>query len=139
MNTITPITTATVPPEPTTGPVRCASWCEDGDGHPLARFAADQWCRSIEGKIVTSHHEPWKMSDGTTTPAYARVYVAQDPGQRPRVDLVDYDDRGMELTPAEARDLAGMLVHMAWVAEQDEQQRNAFELGVDHGRMSPQT
>jgi hypothetical protein len=40
----------------------------------------------------------------------------------------------MNLTPWEARELAGQLTHYAWVAEQDGATRNAFELGRDYER-----
>ena len=117
------------------GPIHCSSWCEEGDGHASAKFAADQWCRSIEGKVTVSLSAPWEMVDGSITPAQAVVYAGQDAGEAPHVGLVNHQDQSMDLTPAEARELARQLRHFAWVAEQDAQKRNAFEIGRDTGRL----
>jgi hypothetical protein len=115
------------------GPIRCASWCEERDGHPRETFARDQWCRSIDAPLTVSLHPPFETIDGGEAPAEARVYAAQDAGAAPYVTVVTHDDQGMNLTPTEARELARMLNHFAWVAEQDDRERNAFEIGRDYG------
>lgn len=129
MSTTTTPITRTTPPESATGPVRCASWCEEGDGHREQKYAADQWCRSIEGKVMTTLYPAWETCDGETAQPYGVVQVQQDRGDRPHVMLLNPDDQGMRLTPDEAREVARLLNHFAWVAEQDEQKKLAFELG----------
>lgn len=116
------------------GPIRCASWCADGTGHADEKYRDDQWCRSISASVVASLEAPAKWTDGTIRPAAAGVYAErQGSDVAALVTLVNHNDQGTELTPEEARDLAGQLVHFAWVAEQDGRERNAFEIGRDCG------
>lgn len=128
---------ARVPAKRATGPVRCASWCQDGTGHAAERLAADQYCYSIDGTVTVSLEPLVEVFDGPAIPAVARVYASQDPGEAPFVCLVNHDERGMNLTPTEARELAKQLNHYAWVAEEDQHRRDAFELGVVHGSTHP--
>lgn len=111
---------ARVPAERATGPVRCASWCQDGTGHAAQRLAADQYCYSIDGTVTVSLEPPDEVFDGPAIPAVARVYALQNPGESPFVALVNHEDYPTNLTPFEARELAKQLNHFAWVAEQGE-------------------
>lgn len=44
--------------DPSTGPVKCAPFCVDGDGHP-AGFREDQWCRGVPMSIPL---QPYRMA-----------------------------------------------------------------------------
>lgn len=102
---------------PSAGPIQCAPWCRQGDGHPEVPFLDDQYCLSVEGVVLASFEEPTLWCDGTIRPAYAMVYAEKPAAGPARVTLVDVNDRGMYLTPHEARDLASQLQHFAWVAD----------------------
>lgn len=99
-------------------PIDCTPWCTEGTGHTDAGHPDDQWCSSISFPVSLSLEEPILWSDDTTRPADTKVYASKDPGEPALVTLVDREDRGTRYTPAEARELARVLMHAAWVAEQ---------------------
>lgn len=132
MNEESTNSTLDTPSARATGPVRCTSWCEEGRGH-LERYADDQYCYSVLTKITGSLLTPWEVSDGFM-PAYVHVLARAMPGAAAHVTYINEDDRETRLTPEEARELAGLLTHFAWVAEQDGRERDAFQIGVDAGR-----
>jgi hypothetical protein len=96
----------------------CQPWCTDGRGHTHENSVEDQWCTSVAAEVITSLYPPVVYSSGDIRPAVARVFANKDVGIGAQVAIVDPDDRGMNLTPAEALALADQLRHMAWVALQ---------------------
>jgi hypothetical protein len=105
-------------------PIECASWCEDGDGHPREVHRHDQNCWSpasygtmTQGEFVQDSgcayssrigvmlHRRWNEA-GT-------VYV--------HLELIDDGrgeiDRGLRFTPDEARALAGQLIAQASILD----------------------
>lgn len=116
-------------------PVKCASWCTSGDGHTGAHSPGDQWCSSISFPVTLTREEPVLWGDGSLRPAQVSVYTSMDEGEPPFVSLVNnQNDLGTGLTPLEARELAAALTHAAWVAEQDDRERNALVIGRALGR-----
>lgn len=131
---MTAVSRRTTPRKPVT-PIRCASWCEDGDGHADARFAEDQWCTSADIEITTRLHEEWEMVDGAVEPARMKVYTRRDPEAPAYAVVCTPEDAEIRLTPDEARQMAAALRHFAWVSEQDASLHNAFTIGADAQRL----
>ena len=84
-------------------PVRCAPWCEAGDGHPREFHPDDQMCRSAEVSL--------------RAPGNREVVVAarQLPGQPPRICLDatvvgELREVDVRLTVAEARRFAEQIL-----------------------------
>ncbi|CAB4951989.1 unannotated protein [freshwater metagenome] len=110
-------------------PVRCASWCVHGDGHPGSRHREDQYCYSIYLEMKARLHvDP---DEGDTVTVYARKDADND---QPFVVVCTPDDVEMRLTNREVHGLIERLQHAAWVAEQDRRERGAFDLGRDSVR-----
>lgn len=124
---VTPITRNPTAPQTDQPPVRCASWCVHGDGHaPGYRHREDQYCYSIYLEMSASLHVDPNAGDTVT------VYARKSPDNpEPFVVVCTPDDVEVRLTNAEVHRLIERLQHAAWVSEQDDRERNAFELGRD--------
>jgi hypothetical protein len=78
-------------------------------------------------------HAPVLWSDGTTRPVRTAVSVRREAGSTTPYVLVTPDEAEVRMTSSEALELARTLRHYAWIAEQDANARNAFDIGVEVG------
>lgn len=89
-------------------PVRCAPWCQLGDGHPKQWHVDDQWCWSEEVEVPLADPE-----------SHLEVFTRRDHGpERDRVVMyLRLDDRDVDIdpqmTPGAARELAIALLNAA--------------------------
>jgi hypothetical protein len=71
-------------------PIRCASWCEDGDGHTHAGLPGDQACWSPAAYLNLSLEEKL-IESGGQYPQRVGVLARQSPDETPHV-LVHLSD-----------------------------------------------
>ncbi|MEV6096029.1 hypothetical protein [Nocardia sp. NPDC051981] len=84
--------------------VRCASWCENGDGHPLAAFVDEQACWGVPVRTELSTEDLVRDSDGQHTPyleVFAHRHVDGAPTVRAHVQIGN-GEFGFGMTIAEA-------------------------------------
>ena len=100
------ITQLTHQPRPT-GPIVCAEWCKDFDGHPDATFAADQICMSPEVTVALSLHPLVQMYDGTSVAETVLALLHRHPHTAAHIvmELSSGSGEEIRLTPTEARAL----------------------------------
>ena len=103
-------------PQKSTGPVECAPWCVDGNGHP-ALFRVDQWCRGAELLIpLPAYRVPInaEMDPCGLYPDHLAVMPVRRWTQGQDVDSVLVFQQGpdseLSLTPAQARQLVSNLL-----------------------------
>jgi hypothetical protein len=99
-------------------PVACHPWCVYQDGHPNEVHRDDQWCGTEYVEIPTRAYPSVEQQDQTHAPAAIAVYgTAWHHGAVPKVHVGLGDDRGLDILPAEARELAAQLLRIADVVE----------------------
>ena len=94
-----------------TGPIVCAPWCRDFDGHADVLFAADQVCMSPEETVNLSLHPLVAMNDGTSVADTAVVLLQRHPQTATHIAVELGRDASplYRLTPTEARALISAL------------------------------
>ena len=100
-------------------PVDCAPWCEDGDGHTdRVLHPRDQYCASVDYSVPMTR-EPLVegTEEGTRELDTLRAYLIRERFEaEAHIELGRGDMAGVELTPAEALELARVLTLLAGAA-----------------------
>ncbi len=97
--------------------VECEPWCRVGNGHTHEWHPDDQWCSSEQQRVHLTRHGLVKMSDGSHMRDWMALQLYREREGRPFVHLGHSDEIGVELTPAEALELARILTDLAETAE----------------------
>jgi hypothetical protein len=82
--------------------IKCAPWCEDGDGHASADHPDDQYCSAGFAEIELARHpEEIIKGSGQFYPRAVTLSLQRDPFADAFVSCSDAGH--VEVTPAEAR------------------------------------
>ncbi|GAA4831688.1 hypothetical protein GCM10023221_04400 [Luteimicrobium xylanilyticum] len=91
------------------GPIQCAPWCAQRDGHPGEKFVEDQRCKSTAVKI-----RPSLMRTVEGIEPDVEVYREHGPDFEPRVVIYQASsDSQIDVTPTEAWMLVALLEAVA--------------------------
>lgn len=99
-------------PDPATGLIQCAPFCQHQDGHP-SPFRADQWCQGVPMTIelplwrlaANDQYDPYGLYPDHLAVMPARHWEAGEDVEYVRIHHAGPDEE-MVLTPAQARELA---------------------------------
>ena len=97
--------------------VKCASWCEDGDGHPAVTHPDDQFCSSEPREVTLSRYPLIEVAEGRLRRDYLEAHLYQDNGAvSAHVQLAQSGAVLITLSIDEAEQLAAALSALVKVA-----------------------
>lgn len=100
--------------------VECFPWCEYGDGHPNLTSRDDQWCGTPIREVPTIAYPANKMTDGTwkTESVWVSGRAWHHQGRVSIIEIALSEGQGLEVTAAEAREIAARILEVADEMEQ---------------------